>query len=71
MCCSYNPNKFLINKFTQGIGKVLGSFIDNYDNFLIVEDLNFKITESSMHDFCNTYNLHNLPVIKIRKTIMH
>ena len=28
-------NKSLINKFTYDIGKVLDSFIDNYDNFLI------------------------------------
>ena len=71
MCCGYNPNKFLINKFTHATGKVLGSFIGNYDNSLTVGDLNSNITESSMHDFCNTYNLHNLPVIKIRKTITH
>ena len=60
MCCGYNPNKSLINKFTHDIGKVLDSFIGNYDNFLIVGDLNSEITESSMHDFCNSYNLHSL-----------
>ena len=59
MCCGYNPNKSLINKFTHDIGKVLDSFIGNYDNFLIVGDLNSEITESSMHDFCNSYNLHS------------
>ena len=66
----------LINKFTYDIGKVLDSYISNYDNFLIVEDLNPKITESSMYEFCNSYILHSLchkyvcfknPV----KTIMH
>ena len=60
MCCGYNPNKSLINKFTHDIGKVLDSFIGNYDNFLIVGDLNSEIGESSMHDFCNSYNLHSL-----------
>ena len=40
MCCGYNPNKSLINKFTHDIGKVLDSFIGNYDKFLIVGDLN-------------------------------
>ena len=29
MCCGYNPNKCLINKFTQDNGKVLDSFIGN------------------------------------------
>ena len=60
MCCGYNPNKSLINKFTHDIGKVLDSFIGNYDNFLIVGDLNSETGESSMHDFCNSYNLHSL-----------
>ena len=60
MCCGYNPNKSLINKFTHGIGKVLDSFIGNYDNFLSVGDLNSKSTESSMYEFCNSYNLHSL-----------
>ena len=38
----------------------LDSFIGNYDNFLLVGDLNSEIVESSMHDFCNSYNLHSL-----------
>ena len=50
----------MINKFTHDIGKVLDSFIGNYDNFLIVRDLNSETGESSMHDFCNSYNLHSL-----------
>ena len=60
MCCGCSPNISLINKFTHDIGKVLDSFISNYDNFLIVADLNSEITESSMHEFCNSYNLHSL-----------
>ena len=54
MCCRYNPNKSLINKFTHDIGKELDSFIGNYDNFLIVRDLKSEITENSV------YNLHRL-----------
>ena len=60
MCCGYKPNKSLINKFTYDIGEVLDSIIGNYDNFLIVGDLNSEITESSMQEFCNSYNLHSL-----------
>ena len=36
LCCGYNPNKSLIDKFIYDIGKVLDSYIDNYDNFFIV-----------------------------------
>ena len=68
MCCGYNPNnilkkiltKSLINECTHHIVKVLDFFIVNYDNFLIVGDLNSEITEISMHEFCNSYNLHSL-----------
>ena len=60
MCCGYNPNNSVVNKFTHDIGKVLDSFIGNYDNFLLVGDLNSEITESSMYEFCSRYNLHSL-----------
>ena len=50
----------MTNKFTRDIGKVLDCFIGNYYNLLIVGDLNSEIVESSMHDFCNSYNLHSL-----------
>ena len=32
----------------------------NYDNSLIGGYLNSEVTESSMHEFCNGYNLHSL-----------
>ena len=60
MCSGYNPSKSLINKFTYDIGKVLETYIGNYDNFRFVGDLNSEITESSMHEFCNSYNLNSL-----------
>ena len=60
MCCGYNLNKSLINKFTYVIGKILDSFIGNYHNSLIVGDLNSEITESSTREFCNSCNLHSL-----------
>ena len=60
LCCGYNPSKSLINKFTYDIGKVLDSFVGNYDDLLTFGDLSSEITESSMQAFCNSYNLHNL-----------
>ena len=33
--------------------------MDSYDNFLIIGDLDFEITENSIHEFCNSYNLHS------------
>ena len=46
----------LKKKMLMCCGTVLHSFTGNYDNFLIVGDLNSEITESSMHGFCNSYN---------------
>ena len=59
MCCVYNPNKPLINKFTFDIGKVLDFHTGNYDNFLIIGDLNPEITERLLYAFCNSYNLQS------------
>ena len=56
----YSCNKSLVNKFTCNIGEVLNPYLGNYDNFFIAGDLNFEITESSMHESCNSYNLHSL-----------
>ena len=59
ICCGYNPNKSFINKFfIYDIGKVLDSYIGNFDNYLFVVDLISEITESSVHEFCKSYNLH-------------
>ena len=60
MCCGYNPNKSLINKFTYDIGKALDSSMGNYDNFLIIGVMNSEVTQSSLHELCNSYNLHSL-----------
>ena len=60
MANGYNPNKYLIKKSTQNIGKIIDFYTVNYDNFLIVGDLNSESTESSMHEFCNIYDLHSL-----------
>ena len=49
-----------MNKFTNDVGKILHSYIGTYNNFLIGGDLNSEITESSIHEFCSSYNLHSL-----------
>ena len=50
MSCGYNPNRSLINKFTFDISKALDFHIsNNYDNFLIIEDLNSEIIERLMN----------------------
>ena len=52
--CGYNPNNFFINKFTYDIGKVMDSFIGNYDNFLVVGDLNSELLKAQCCSMLNT-----------------
>ena len=50
----------MINKFTYDIGKALNSSIGKYENLLIIGVMNSEVTQSSLHEFCNSYNLHSL-----------
>ena len=65
---------FIINEHLNEIGQGLHSYLTNYDNILIIVDFNSEITESSMHEFCNNYNLKvyatNVYVEKSRKPFM-
>ena len=35
-------------------------FMIKYDHILLIGDFNSEISERSMHDFCNVYNLESL-----------
>ena len=60
MCCSYNPAKSNISSHLSIVGRSLDSCIFNYNNFLVIGDLNSEISEMAMSEFCEIYNLHNL-----------
>ena len=60
LCCSYNPNKSLIDKHLDAIKTSLDLHISKYENILLLGDFNAEITESSMKEFCEIYNLKNL-----------
>ena len=57
MCCSYNPAKSNISSHLSMVGRSLDSYMSSYDNFLDNGDLNSEISEMSMSEFCETYNL--------------
>ena len=42
------------------LGKVLDIYLHKYDLILLIGDFNSEISEKSMHDFCNVYNLESL-----------
>ena len=60
MCCSYNPNKSNISSHLSIVGRSLDSYMSSYDNFLVIGDLNSKISEMVFPEFWETYNLQNL-----------
>ena len=60
MFCGYNPYEALIKDFLQDLGSDLDALIGQYDNLIIMGDFNAECNESSMENFCETYDLSNL-----------
>ena len=56
----YNPHKENIAKFLNGISEELDKSLPKYENMLMLGDWNSTVTEESMKDFCEMYNLENL-----------
>ena len=57
---SYNPNKALIGRLLQAVGKNLDLCLGRYENVIIMGDFNTEPTESAMGGFMNIYNLKKL-----------
>ena len=60
ICGSYNPQKSLILSHLSTLSSILENYMPLYDNFIILGDFNSEITENSMSDFSELFNLHNL-----------
>ena len=56
----YNPAKELISYFLDHVSKNLDITMSNYDNILILGDLNCTASDVPMKNFCELYNLENL-----------
>ena len=54
---SYNPHKGNIKQHLSNISKGLDELNSKYDNILIIGDLNSEMSEPSLDEFCQTYNL--------------
>ena len=42
------------------LGKALDIYLHKYDHILLIGDFNSEVSERSIHDFCNFYNLESL-----------
>ena len=56
----YNPSKGNIANFVKGLGPTLDRYMPKFDNFLLLGDFNSEMTENTMKEFSDTYNLSNL-----------
>lgn len=60
LLCSYNPHKKMIQDHVNAISRQYDSLSEKYENFLLLGDLNSEVSEDSMQDFCDVYNLKSL-----------
>ena len=57
---SYNPHKSNIKQHLSNISKGLDKLNPKYDNILVIGDLNSEMSEPSLDEFCQTYNLESI-----------
>ena len=53
----YNPHKSNTKQHLSSTSKGLDELSSEYDNILIIGGLNSEMSESSLNEFCQTYNL--------------
>ena len=56
----YNPSKNLIDSQLMQLGTCLDHYYQLYDNIILLGDFNSEITEPSMKEFCEIFDLKNL-----------
>ena len=57
---SYNPNKSSISSHLSTLSKSLDNYTTLFDNIILLGDFNSEISENSMKEFCDMYNLKSL-----------
>ena len=60
LVAGYCPHKEMTPYFLSHVGKALDKLLSDYDNIIVIGDLNSSKDEPCMKDFCDTYNLENL-----------
>ena len=58
--CSYNPHKSSISNHVEVLRMELDIHSSNYENILLLVDLNAEMIDPSLKEFCNLYSLKNL-----------
>ena len=60
LCCTYNPNKSLIQNHLRQRQKQLEAFSERYEHFLIIGDFNVDVSDPSMTSFCTLFKLKSI-----------
>ena len=55
LCCTYNPNKSLIENHLGQLQKQLEACIERYEHFLIMGDFNANVSDPSVTSFCTLF----------------
>ena len=56
---SYNPHKGNTKQHLSNISTGIDELNSKYDNILIISNLNSEMSEPSLHEFCETFNLES------------
>ena len=60
LCYSYNPTKDLIRQHLYALSKSIDVFTSKYDNLLFLGDFNAGVEDTSVKNFCRSYNLTSM-----------
>ena len=60
VCCTYNPNKSLIENHLRQLQKQLEASSERYEHFLIMRDFNADVSDPSVTSFCTLFKLKSI-----------
>ena len=60
LSCSYNPTKMQISNHLAELSKNTDLYLTKYDQLLFLGDFNAGLEDSSVKNFCSSYNLTSM-----------
>ena len=60
LSCSYNPRKWQISNQLAELSKNTNLYLTKYDHLLFLGDFNAGVEDSSVENFCSSYNFTSM-----------
>ena len=60
LSCSYNPTKMKISNHLAKLSKNTDLYLTKYDQLLFLGNFNAGVEDSSVNNFCSSYNLTSM-----------